>query len=357
MVKIAAGLMNRRFFILFNDAIVYAKMKGKRNLQWKGKWDLSSSWLRDLPNSPSNKLLFFFRYSTLRKIFFYLFLELRCAFQIITTKKTYTIVTRNEDMKRSWMDQIGLQIASVHKLNPNVYTQDRAKRHVDRPGFLGMFTKQVLVENDGDFDPLPNETAPVSPLTSTTSAGSLTSAPISPSRTSEEDDDEDDDSADDDDGFTIAQLRKPTEKTRYPCMVFLIVFFLKKKNFFFLAPPLRSTINKVNRWQQQKMTLGDLVQGFDAATTVATSTVSAPTIRLPKTDHLVIPPPPMQQVADTDDMGAIDDLKKILEKKRGSVYLPSEPSVEAAPASLPQAESVKKEKKKKKEKSLDLLYF
>lgn len=57
MVKMAEGQVNTRHFFLFNDAIIYVQVKRKKYV-FKGKWELSSSWIKDIPDSPS-KFLFF----------------------------------------------------------------------------------------------------------------------------------------------------------------------------------------------------------------------------------------------------------------------------------------------------------
>jgi len=53
MVKMAEGQANTRLFFLFTDSIIYAQVKRKK-YTFKGKWDLSSSWIKDIPDSPSS---------------------------------------------------------------------------------------------------------------------------------------------------------------------------------------------------------------------------------------------------------------------------------------------------------------
>jgi len=74
IVKMSDGQANTRTFFLFTDAIIYVQIKRKKYI-FKGKWELASSWVKDIPDSPST--LFFILFFILF-ILFYLFYFILC---------------------------------------------------------------------------------------------------------------------------------------------------------------------------------------------------------------------------------------------------------------------------------------
>jgi len=48
LLKIAGSKVDRRWFFLFTDCVIYAKVLKKGLFEYRGKWDLTNCFCRDI---------------------------------------------------------------------------------------------------------------------------------------------------------------------------------------------------------------------------------------------------------------------------------------------------------------------
>ncbi|KNC46662.1 uncharacterized protein AMSG_03099 [Thecamonas trahens ATCC 50062] len=89
----------KRMYFLFNDILVYAAKQNSSMFLFKGLIPLNTTWIKDLAGEE---------------------VSLPHAFQIVSTKKTYTVCADSESAKASWMADINAQIDELVAKDPSL---------------------------------------------------------------------------------------------------------------------------------------------------------------------------------------------------------------------------------------------
>jgi len=127
--KITSRFVKETWFFLFNDVLIYAyDVVG--SYVFKGEIALGTTWLRDLIDTPA----------------------VQNAFQIVSSKKTYTVYATSTEEKKSWVMAIQKCIAALVAKKPELIEQ-RSDINVRRSWLSWLPETVGLTFSPEDFDP------------------------------------------------------------------------------------------------------------------------------------------------------------------------------------------------------------
>ncbi|ELR23343.1 RhoGEF domain containing protein [Acanthamoeba castellanii str. Neff] len=130
LVKITSRFVKETLFYLFNDVLIYGyEVMG--SYIFKGEIPMGTTWVRDLPNTEL----------------------VRNSWQIVATKKTYTVFAADPDEKEGWMTAMNQVIDALVAKNPSLLEQ-RAVISMKTRGVMSWISESVgLTYAPKEFDP------------------------------------------------------------------------------------------------------------------------------------------------------------------------------------------------------------
>jgi hypothetical protein len=120
LTKITSRFIVDTYFFLFNDVLIYAYGSHIRGMYtFKGKIVMGTTWIRDLPDTP----------------------VLKNAFQIVATKKTYTVAAATPQLKKEWLTDLNKVIEDLVAKDPTLIERRSTQIQTTKRGFFwSLFT-------------------------------------------------------------------------------------------------------------------------------------------------------------------------------------------------------------------------
>lgn len=113
LYKISRRAIQKRWFFMFNDCLVYGKKVSSASCQYKGRINLGSAWIRQLQDTK----------------------KVKNVFQVVDVEKTYTMYAETKEEKDIWVAKLQKTIDELLNIFPEL-KDSRSRAKVARPQTL-----------------------------------------------------------------------------------------------------------------------------------------------------------------------------------------------------------------------------